>query len=178
MFIYTAKIKNRKKICKDLIDEFERNQYKEVEKHIGTSMTSLFLNSRDPFLIPYFEELKKIKNSYINKYPSLDIGQEPWDVWKIVKIQKYKPGEAYFGWHAEINRIDSEELRRVLVFSTFLNDIKEGGETEFLHQKRKIKAEQGKTIIFPAFWTHTHRGVVAPKETKYIITGWYAYVDK
>jgi hypothetical protein len=178
MFIYTDKIKNHKKICKDLINEFEINPHKKIEKIKGASMTSLFLNSNEIFLKPYFEELKRIKNLYINKYPCIDQGQEPWNVWKIVKIQKYKPGEAYFGWHAEIKRIDSEELKRILVFSTFLNDVKEGGETEFLNQKIKVKAEQGKTIIFPPFWTHSHRGVIAPKETKYIITGWYVYEDE
>ena len=34
---------------------------------------------------------------------------------------------------------------------------------------------EGKTILFPSFWTHTHKGNIT-KETKYIITGWYTYV--
>jgi hypothetical protein len=178
MFIYTDRIKNYKKICKDLIDEFEKNPNKEVEKHKATSMTSLFLSSDDPFLYPYFTELKIIKDLYIDKYKTVDLGQKPWNVYETVKIQKYKPGEAYFGWHSEISETDKDVLRRILVFSTFLNDIKEGGETEFFNQKQKIKAKQGKTIIFPPFWTHVHRGIAAPKETKYIITGWYTYEDK
>ena len=48
-------------------------------------------------------------------------------------------------------------------------------ETEFFYQKQKIKPETGKTIFFPSFWTHTHRGIVT-QETKYIVTGWYTYV--
>ena len=52
---------------------------------------------------------------------------------------------------------------------------KKGGETEFFYQKEKIKPVEGKTILFPAFWTHTHKGNLT-KEIKYIITGWYTYV--
>ena len=58
---------------------------------------------------------------------------------------------------------------------TYLNDVTDGGETEFLHQKFKIKPEKGLSIIWPADWTFTHKGVVSPTQTKYIATGWYEY---
>jgi hypothetical protein len=59
---------------------------------------------------------------------------------------------------------------------TYLNDIKEGGETEWFHQKLKIKPEKGLTVIWPAEWLYLHRGCVAKKETKYIITGWISFI--
>ena len=61
---------------------------------------------------------------------------------------------------------------------TYLNDVEKGGGTEWIHQKLKVKPEKGKTVIWPAEWTHTHRGIVAPKETKYIATGWYGYIPQ
>tara|TARA_Y100000114_G_scaffold119383_1_gene114080 strand:+ start:402 stop:596 length:195 start_codon:yes stop_codon:yes gene_type:complete len=63
----------------------------------------------------------------------------------------------------------------MLVFTTYLNNVKKGGETQFLYQRKKIKPLQGKTILFPSFWTHVHKGNKTT-ETKYIITGWYTYV--
>jgi hypothetical protein len=61
---------------------------------------------------------------------------------------------------------------------TYLNDVEDGGGTEFLNQKLVVHAKKGKTLIWPADWTHTHRGVVSPTQEKYIITGWLNYMDK
>jgi len=58
---------------------------------------------------------------------------------------------------------------------TYLNTVEDGGETEFFHQQRSISPQKGLTVIWPADWTHTHRGVPSPTETKYIITGWFNF---
>ena len=57
----------------------------------------------------------------------------------------------------------------------FLNTIKKGGGTKFLFQETIVKPKAGDFYIWPAYWTHLHQGVNAPKETKYIITGWIEY---
>jgi hypothetical protein len=58
---------------------------------------------------------------------------------------------------------------------TYLNTVTDNGGTEFLNQQLIINAEKGKTVIWPADWTHTHRGVVSATQDKYIITGWFNY---
>ena len=63
---------------------------------------------------------------------------------------------------------------RILVFMTYLNDVKDGG-TEFLYQKLTTPAKKGLTLIWPTDFTHTHRGVISQTKEKYIATGWYAY---
>lgn len=55
----------------------------------------------------------------------------------------------------------------------YLNDDYEGGETEFLYQKKRINPKRGRLIIWPSGFTHTHRGGLVLKGTKYIITGWF-----
>ena len=62
-----------------------------------------------------------------------------------------------------------------MVFMTYLNDVTDGGETEFYHQQLKIKPKKGLTVIWPAGYTHVHRGITSNTETKYIATGWYGY---
>ena len=54
----------------------------------------------------------------------------------------------------------------------YLNSVTEGGETEFLYQKRRIKPQQGRLVIFPAGFTHTHRGNPPLSGDKYILTSW------
>jgi hypothetical protein len=61
---------------------------------------------------------------------------------------------------------------------TYLNDVNDQGETEFYHQNIKIKPEKGLTLIWPADWTHTHRGITSPSENKFIVTGWYNFYQK
>jgi hypothetical protein len=97
-----------------------------------------------------------------------------WGLGSGVKIQRYEPGDYYSDWHPE-NNGSVDLLNRHLVFMTYLNDISEGGGTEFYHQNLKVKPEKGLTLIWPVDWTHTHKGIVAPLETKHIITGWFIH---
>ena len=62
-----------------------------------------------------------------------------------------------------------------LTWLTYLNDVNDGGETEFEYQRIKAQPEEGLTLIWPAGYTHSHRGLPSPGETKYIITGWFRF---
>ena len=172
MFIYEDKI--NKKVCSDLIAMFDNSNQKEIVENKSTNMSQVVVSLYDPILEPYIKCLTKVKNKYIKKYVYVDEGQHPWNLFPYIKIQKYEPKKSYHKWHAELDGL-IEKQKRILVFTTYLNTINKGGETEFFYQKQKIKPVTGKTIIFPAYWTHTHRGCFT-NETKYIITGWYTYV--
>ena len=58
---------------------------------------------------------------------------------------------------------------------TYLNTIDDGGGTEFILQNLVASAKQGLTLIWPAGWTHYHRGIVSNTQIKYIITGWLCF---
>lgn len=87
------------------------------------------------------------------------------------KLQKTKPSGGYHIWHHEQSTLNFAE--RVLTWTIYLNDVEEGGETEFLYQSKRIKAKKGKILIFPATFTHTHRGNPPLSGDKYILTGWW-----
>ena len=91
----------------------------------------------------------------------------------VLKIHKTKPSQGYHIWHAENMRRDQQQ--RVCVLMCFLNDVKEGGETEFLYQHKRIKPKKGSMVIWPASFTHTHRGNPPISGNKYIITGWIEF---
>jgi hypothetical protein len=84
------------------------------------------------------------------------------------------PGEGFYEWHCE--RGGYPASHRVLVYMTYLNDVENGG-TEFKFQKIKIDAKKGLTLIWPSDFTHTHRGIISNEEEKYIITGWFSFIE-
>ena len=111
-------------------------------------------------------------DQYVNQYDILEI--EKLSAQQL-KMQKTEPGKGYHVRHYEDGGYENGD--RCLVYSIYLNDIEDAGETEFLYLKKRIKPEENKIIIWPAGFTHTHRGnVVHGNESKYIITGWFYYV--
>lgn len=86
------------------------------------------------------------------------------------KVQKTKVGGGYHIWHYESG--DRECCNRLLTWILYLNDVHEGGETEFLYQHMRVKPTQGTLVIWPAAFTHTHRGNPPLSNDKYIVTGW------
>lgn len=86
------------------------------------------------------------------------------------KVQRTRIGGGYHVWHAEDMTLGMSN--RLLTWILYLNDVEEGGETELLYQHKRIKPEAGTLIIFPAGFTHTHRGNPPLSGAKYIMTGW------
>ena len=111
---------------------------------------------------------------YIKKYPKADAVHK-FNVTKTYNIQYYEPGGGFKKWHCE--RSQKTNGDRHLVFMTYLNDLEDGG-TEFYHQKLKIPARKGLTLIWPTDWTHTHKGVISQTQEKYIVTGWFNFLDQ
>lgn len=87
------------------------------------------------------------------------------------KIQKTVPGQGYHVWHHE-HGTSGRAPRRLLAFSLYLNDVEEGGETEFLYQKVRFKPKMGQLLIWPSYFTHAHRGNQPLSGEKYLVTGW------
>ena len=65
----------------------------------------------------------------------------------------------------------------MLVWMTYLNDVTEGGGTHFVYHDMTVSARNGKTIIWPPDFTHTHAVVVSNTQKKYVITGWLNVVN-
>jgi hypothetical protein len=96
----------------------------------------------------------------------------------VINAQKYERGVGgYHHYHSEIypNPHNDESLHRVLLFMYYLNDVTEGGETEFYYQKRLITPQAGRLAIAPAGFTHTHKGHIPRSNDKYILTSWILF---
>lgn len=89
------------------------------------------------------------------------------------KIQKTLPGGGYHLWHSEDG--SKGYARRIGVYLLYLNDVEEGGETEFLYFSQRIKPKKGTLLIFPPNYPWAHRGNSPLSNEKYIMTGWIEY---
>ena len=95
-----------------------------------------------------------------------------------INVQKYQQNKGgYPHWHSEQfpQNGHNEALHRVVLYMFYLNDVEEGGETEFYYQQRKISPKKGTMVIAPAGFTHTHRGNKPVSGDKYIATSWIMF---
>jgi 2OG-Fe(II) oxygenase superfamily len=95
-----------------------------------------------------------------------------------INLQKYVAGQGgYPYWHCEQypKRDNGEALHRAVLWTIYLNDGFEAGETEFLYQQRKVAPRTGSLLIAPTGFTHTHRGNRPEGGDKYIATSWILY---
>lgn len=169
-------------ICDRLIDYFNNSPNKRPGI-VGDGLKKTVKDSTDCFLEDpslyqeYNDYLQKITNLYIEKYPYCNM-YAPWRVLENIQIQHYTPGGGYPGLHCERSKGLAWSMFRHLVFMTYLNDVSDQGETEWIQQQLKIKPIKGLTVIWPAEWTFTHRGVISATEHKYIITGWFSFLPE
>ena len=129
--------------------------------------TDFWLNDCDKLGPP--EKYRWPEYQYLEKYRFFEYGGM-FTSRHLPQIQWYKPGEGYHKWH--IDGAQMSACDRAMVYMTYLNDVTEGGGTMFYHQKVTTKAVKGKTLIFPAAYTHLHKGEISKTQHKYILTGW------
>ena len=173
--------------CKRIIDWFEENpqhHYKGVfgdsefnqkkKKSTDLSLSSQFLKA--PFLQPLDISLTACLDHYVEEYDFLK-NVPLWGMEEYFIIKRYYPNEGYYIKHCENTGLPRSE-RRMLVWMLYLNDVDDGGETSFPTQELEFQAKCGDMLIWPAYWTHPHHGIVSPTQTKYIASGWFIFKKK
>ena len=133
-----------------------------------------YFTDHSPASLIIANSLESCKEEYIKKHPQLNRIPK-WDVNDAYNLQKYNPGQGYHISHCE--NAGGSSLMRVLAWMIYLNTVNSGGTTSFDNYNIQTTAVEGSLLIWPAFWTHFHHGVVSPTETKYIATGWCSYSD-
>ena len=177
--------------CEHLISEFERlvqggagsnRRYSERalrhqkdDMQLGLDIkvhSTISFNEKDTVDI-FFDGLQQCFEEYTSTFSVLKDGKINGSV---MKLQRTSPGGGYHIWHGEQgNKISSS---RVIVYMLYLNTLtpEEAGETEFLYQQTRLRPQKNTMVVWPAAFTHAHRGnVVYGENCKYIVTGWFYY---
>ena len=122
--------------------------------------------------------IEKYTKLYRKEYPDVDL-VNTWGVCDYFNLQRYFPGQGYHNYHCEAGGKSTNH--RILAWSFYLNTVTDGGQTRFPTYDLNIEAKMGRLVIWPAFFTHIHHGIISSTQIKYIATGWYVYdysVDK
>ena len=145
-----------------------------IGRRIDTSVKKckeIGLNPKEPVLEHYRLHLQKCLESYLKKYSHLH--KHPhFNVYENINYQVYEPSDGYYEWHFE-----NFNCGRVLVFMTYLTNTPNAG-TEFVYQNYKSECVKGTTLLWPAYWTHTHRGIISKTHNKEILTGWFTSPER
>ena len=181
-FIFEVKNALPDFICDDIVERFENNQEDQYPGRVGVDMNSnTSLKKTTDLIASGKEHWKDVDN---NLFRSLAMAlkefkqQYPYfaDMSRFkdmgYNLQRYREGE-YYHWHVDADNLGLAS--RQLVALWYLNDVEEGGETDFVFQNASVKPEKGKLMLFPPFWTHEHRAGVVKKGVKYIATTWITF---
>ena len=171
-------------ICDELIIYFESNKNKQ-KKGVTAGGEKLDLkDSIDISILPkdmklpgnevfeeYFNNLFSCYEDYTKQWPFLTTFADHLQIGEF-NLQRYQSGQHFNSIHTERSGLSS--LHRIFAWMTYLNDvdIEEGGSTFFSHYDLEIQPKKGLTLIWPAEWTHAHKGNLLHANSKYIITGW------
>ena len=169
-----------KQYIKEIISFFEKSAdlplvQKPKELKHSVDQDAIFFNNPDTiqvvpnYFTSYFFQVlwEKIIPLYTDQFSILSQTQLAGEE---LKMKRIKPGGGFHTWHYEGL---GEYSKRKLVCQLYLNDISNAGETEFLYQNKRVNAKEGRMLVFPADWTHTHRGnPPIGTNNKYIITTW------
>lgn len=171
-------------ICDDILNFFKKHwdkagpgfSYDNGKTYIDKSMKeSIELSvSHENFNSPFLEYRKALQ-SCLEEYVKTYVEATACTHYNInchYNLQYYPPNGGFKTWHHESTC--KKTASRKLVFMTYLNNVVKGG-TEFKYQKLITPCKKGLTVIWPAEFTHTHRGVINKEKEKYIVTGWYMY---
>ena len=173
-----------KEECSKAIKLYEKqNKFNNTINRIGGEKASILKKQDQQFfaahnnLDVWWEDLKTIMLNFDlawNHYLQNTGAADAYDVrfnFTTLKIQKTLPTEGYHVWHIEHGKGFHNESR-AFVFSIYLNDVEEGGETEFLHFSKRVKPKTGRIVIWPAAFPYVHRGNSPLSGEKYILTSW------
>ena len=177
-----------KNICKDinkLIDNNYNNMIEGITRRNGKVIVDKSFKESKELPVPlnenrgpftkYKEFLKRVIIKYSKKFPEM-LDNSSFGLAEDYNLQRYPIFGGFKKWHFENDFRSNLNYHRCLVFMTYLNDVEDGG-TEFKYQNLICPAKEGLTLIWPAYWTHTHRGIPSKTKEKSIVTGWISYLD-
>lgn len=194
-FIYEIKNSIPDELCDDIINMYEL----EDDKYGGLVFSGLRKDIKDTTDLiiskneKRWERVQKILYntltngfaeymSHVNKseYTSKNVRHNLLETNKAYinnfMIQKYEKCKGKYIYHNDFSADFEKKAYRVITFIWYLNNVTEGGETEFWGNYT-IKPEKGKLVFFPASWCYPHRGKMPISDDKYIITNWF-YIDE
>jgi hypothetical protein len=162
--------------CQELIDGFEDR----VSDHLvntGPALSFAELNITQHWqdahemafaaVLPWFEQYSRDLGITGLQWPAELAFEE-------LRIKRYRAGgEDQFAPHVDVG--DHASARRFLAALLYLNDVEEGGETEFMQWGQAIRPRAGTLLLFPPLWPWLHAGRPPISGPKHILSTYLHY---
>jgi hypothetical protein len=94
---------------------------------------------------------------------------------KDYSLRVYRMNDGYFKKHCD--QTAGANSQRIFGFIAYLNDVVEGGETNFTALGVKGNPEKGNVLIFPCNYLFEHEGCVPISGDKYVMTAFINFGD-
>tara|TARA_R100001510_G_C7548920_1_gene133494 strand:+ start:107 stop:622 length:516 start_codon:yes stop_codon:yes gene_type:complete len=151
--------------CNEIIDMYKNSCIEPKNKYLGYLY-------KDINNFKYIQKLFKIIDKYKQQFEEINLTASKWKL-NNIRFKHFKSGTSFNSWHSEHNLTYPN---RLLSIQVYLSDHNCG--TEFFNGK-VVKSEIGKVILFPAYFTHTHRGQVCPdNKDRFLLTGYLEFNEK
>ena len=134
---------------------------------------------------PVQNGLLELFQDYILHYKiDCDISTRMWPEtygYEAIRMKRYLNND-YDRFDPHVDVLNHETAKGFLSFFIYLNDVEEGGETEFLNIKKpgtyipfQVKPKRGRLLMFPPTWQYYHAGLKPMSGKKYLLHSYCHY---
>ena len=176
--------------CNMLIGKFEaaeEDQYEEVrqaERDKAIAFTQINLVNNEDWASVQNGMLQVFQDYIMAYINDCKIEPKQWPEtygYEAIRMKRYQNNN-YDRFDPHVDVKNYETSRRFLAFFIYLNDVDEGGETEFISINKpgtyiplKITPRRGRLLMFPPLWMYYHAGLKPVSNNKYLIHSYCHY---
>jgi hypothetical protein len=175
--------------CTAIIEKFEDSHEHFQTVHFEESNNRI---SFEQITFVDHEEWEPVQNGLLELFQDYilhyrvdcDVSTKMWPEtygYEAIRMKRYLNND-YDRFDPHVDVMNYETAKRFLSFFIYLNDVEEGGETEFLNIKKpgtfipfQVKPKRGRLLMFPPTWQFFHAGLKPISGKKYLIHSYCHY---
>jgi len=168
-------------VCDEIIKMFHENEqlHERYDRNSTPNFTQLNFTSHKDINLPLHSYLEEKALESIKAYKSIVKETKHWPSkygFEEFRIKHYKnDGIDQFAEHIDAGQLKTS--KRFFAFFWYLNDVEEGGETEFLNIDLKLKPKKGSLFMFPPLWMYPHKGNPPISNDKYLLSSYLHFTE-
>lgn len=159
-------------LCNKLIEHYDKSEDK-IERDDELMKFNELNLMDDVSLLEEFNQMAGLMESAYRKYIKDVFGLFPKRIsYEAPRVKRYEAGEGFFNWHTDV--ASAESGKRMLVMFWYLNDVEEGGATQFLINEKvmSVKPRKGSVVCFPPYFMYPHKGDIPISGPKYVVSSY------
>lgn len=170
------------RVCDEMVSLFRTNPhlYERYDQNARPNFTQLNLTKHQmihPVIHDYIMGMSfSLLNEYKSKLPDETAYWPEKYAFEEFRIKHYQAnGIDEFDTH--VDAISNSTAKRFLVFFWYLNDVEEGGHTDFPLLNISNAPKKGSVFMFPPMWLFPHRGCPVIKGEKFLLSSYLHYAE-